>query len=300
MSARDTYVLIGVDMETDVGSFTPYYEGTIHGTPRLLEMMDRKGIPGTFYFTGECAQAHPEVAAEVVKGGHEIGCNSLQHETLGDELFPLPNVKPVLRHEVAPRVKLATEWVEEATGARPKSFRCPRLWGSTEVVRALAANGYTTDATYPMYFYRQQFEPYFVDLDDWTQPGSSDLLEIPNFADMTMESSDPGLERDRDQWPLFRTKGGQFMLDKVNSYLDFCDARGVGRFITFYIHPWEFHPMQPSYDFGEAIVTPHPFITQSCDSDAVEQMEIIVDGLLGIGAQFVRADQLPDIVRARQ
>jgi len=36
------YVLFGVDMETDVGSFTPFYEGVQHGTPLLLDLFARK------------------------------------------------------------------------------------------------------------------------------------------------------------------------------------------------------------------------------------------------------------------
>ena len=31
-------VVYGFDMETDVGSFTPYYEGVQHGTPEILKI----------------------------------------------------------------------------------------------------------------------------------------------------------------------------------------------------------------------------------------------------------------------
>jgi peptidoglycan/xylan/chitin deacetylase (PgdA/CDA1 family) len=206
------YVLIGIDMETDVGSFTPFYEGVQHGAPRLLELFGQKGIKGTFFFTGDCARKNKDIARLVAQSDNEVGSHSLFHETVGDPLFPIPGVEPLLPHEVQPRLKLSTEWVAEASGIQPVSFRAPRLWSSTAVVNALEDLGYVADASYPMYFYREQFAPYHPSRQDWRKEGDSPVLEIPNFADMTMESKDPGLERDRDQWPLFRTEGAAYLL----------------------------------------------------------------------------------------
>ena len=59
------------------------------------------------------------------------------HETLGDPLFPLPNNWPILPSEVEGRLREATRIVRKASGERPVSFRCPRLWGSTHVLNVL-------------------------------------------------------------------------------------------------------------------------------------------------------------------
>jgi peptidoglycan-N-acetylglucosamine deacetylase len=292
---KKIYALLGVDMETDVGSFTPFYEGVQHGTPRLLDLFAAKGIRGTYYFTGVCAKAHPEIAQLVARSGNEVGCHSLYHETIGDPLFPIPGVEPLLPHEVKPRLALATELVEAASGTRPVSFRCPRLWSSTAVVNALEELGYTSDASYPMYFYREQFVPYHPSRADWTQTGDSAVLEIPNFADMTMESKDPGLERDRDQWPLFRTQGADFILQRIKTYRDFCDARDLPCSLCFYIHPWEFHPMQTSYHFGEATVIPDKFITENCGEVALRELGQMIDGLLAMGVEFHTAQEYTQI-----
>lgn len=300
MSQKPMTVVIGVDMETDVGSFTPFYEGLKGGTPLLLDLFDELGITVTFVFTGEAAEAHPEIAKRCLDLGHEVGCHSYQHETVGDPLFDLPGTKPILPHEVKPRIQLNTALVEAATGVRPVTFRCPRLWGSTAVVQALAELGYVADMTYPMYFYRQQFEPYFVDLEDWLKPGDSSLLEIPNFADMTMESQDPGLERDRDQWPLFRTKGGSYMLERSLAFRDFCEEKGIDTYLCYYIHPWEFWPMEQSYNFGEATVIPERFITENCGPRALGELKVLIQGLQAEGAQFMQAKDVPDLIRARQ
>jgi peptidoglycan/xylan/chitin deacetylase (PgdA/CDA1 family) len=181
-------VMIGVDMETDVGSWSSSYEGLQRGTPRLLELLDRHGISCTFFFTGDGARRHPEAAAGVLAAGHEIGCHALFHETIGDPLFDIPGMVPILPEEVEHRLAVATEWIEDATGVRPRSFRAPRLFGSTLMVNALDRLGYVSDASYPMYYYRERLTPYHPSATDWTQEGELSILELPNFADLSMES----------------------------------------------------------------------------------------------------------------
>ncbi|MCE5189396.1 MAG: polysaccharide deacetylase family protein [Eubacteriales bacterium] len=295
MKSKPTYVLFGIDMETDVGSFTPFYEGTKHGTPLLIDLFAKRGVKATFFFTGDCARQNPDVARMVAESGNEVGCHSLYHETIGDELFPIPGVKPLLDHEVKPRLDLCKQWVSQAAGVEPKSFRCPRLWGSTAVVNALEELGFTCDVTYPMYFYREQFSPYHPSRDDWTKKGDSPVLEVPNFADMVMESKDPGLERDRDQWPLFRTEGGLYMLERAREFLNFCDQKQIPRVLAFYLHPWEFWPMEKSYHFGEATVIPDEFITMNCGEKALAELDVMIGGLRGMDAVFVTAGMLADL-----
>ena len=111
-------VVIGVDMETDIGSWTPFYEGMVNGTPRLVDCMADRGVSGTFFFTGDAAESHPKVVRDVAAAGHEVGCHSLHHETVGESLFPIPGIYPLLPHEVKPRIELATRMVEEALGEK--------------------------------------------------------------------------------------------------------------------------------------------------------------------------------------
>ena len=289
---EDIKVVIGIDMETDVGSFTPFYEGVKHGTPLLIELFKKKDIKATFYFTGEAAKENPDIVKMVVKSGNEVGCHSLYHETLGDELFPIPGLKPVLPEEVPIRIRTATRWVEEAGGIRPVSFRCPRLWGSTNVVNTLEELGYKTDATYPMYFYRKQAAPYHPSRENWLEKGDMSILEIPNFADMLMESKDRPLERDRDQWPLFRTKGTPELMLHIDNFLTFVRQRDISPVLCFYFHPWEFIPMEKSFNFGECTVIPDAFITEGCGDKALGELSSMIDYLKAIGGNFYRADEL--------
>ena len=109
-------VMLGFDMETDVGSWTPYYEGIVHGTPRVLDVLDKHAITSTFYFVASAAQQHPAIVKQVDRAGHDVGCHTLFHETIGDELFPIPGITPILPHECGPRIKLATEIMSKIVG----------------------------------------------------------------------------------------------------------------------------------------------------------------------------------------
>jgi hypothetical protein len=285
-------VMIGIDMETDIGSWTPFYEGFQAGTPRLLDLLGRHGVTATFFFTADSARRHPDTVRAVLAAGHEVGCHTLFHETIGDPLFPIPGMVPVLPHEVAPRLALATEWIATAGGVRPVSFRAPRLFGSTAMINALEQLGYVADASYPLYFYRQRLVPYHPSAADWTQPGELRILELPNFADLSLVSTDP-YGRDLDQWPLFRTASAAALMRHLDGYAGYCAERGVAPFLGFYFHPWEFHAMpQGEIHYGEGAVRPDPFLVQNCGAYACDQFDRLLSLLGERGATFRQAQQL--------
>ena len=290
-------VVLGFDCETDIGSWTPFYEGLLHGTPIILRLLEKHNATGTFFFTGDAARKHPRVISRVQRYGHEIGCHSLYHETVGDALFEIPGIPPLLPEEVQNRLALATQWVQDACGARPVSFRAPRLFGSTAVVNALDALGYAADASYPMYFYRQRLGPYHPSREDWTQEGGLKLVELPNFADVSMESHDPH-GRDLDQWPLFRTESADALLRHVDSFAGYSRRHGAEPFLCFYFHPWEFHPMpQGAIHYGEGAVVPDPFLVKNCGPYAAEQFDRVLKGLIDRGAAFYQARQIAEEMR---
>ena len=278
-------VLLGIDMETDVGSWTPRWEGLLKGTPRLLDLFDSLAVRATFLFTGEAASVHRGIVREVRKRGHEVGCHSLYHETVGDPIFPLPGVHPLAPGELRARLALATNMVQEAADVRPVAFRAPRLWGSTEMLNTLEALGYTVDLTYPLFFHRKRFAPYHPSASDWREPGDLSILEIPNFADMSMESRDP-FERDRDQWPLLRTRGAEVLLGKASMFVDLVRGMSLPPVLSFYFHPWEFVEMDPEYSMGEATIRFAEFLTVQTGEAALRELEKLIRGLLDMGARF--------------
>lgn len=300
-AAETTFdVVMGFDMETDIGSFTPFYEGVRKGTPPLLKILKKHKAISTFYWTGHAAENNPEMLLRVEKDGHETGCHGLFHETLGDALFPLPNNWPILPSEVEGRLTIATNIIKKITRKKPVSFRCPRLWGSTTVVNVLEKLGYISDASFPLYFYQKPFMPYHPSSKDWTKPGNMKLVEIPNFCDLTMKSNDP-YNRDRDQWPLFRTQSAKQLMKKVDSYIEYVQSKGHNRpVVCFYLHPWEFYKMpQGALDFGECSVKPLPFIVKNCGEKALKELDILCELLKQKGGRFVTAGDIAKSVNAK-
>ena len=284
--------VLGFDMETDIGSWTSFYDGFKIGTPRILDILKRRGITATFYFTADAAEHNPEWVKAVRDAGHEIGCHTLFHETIGDPLFDIPGMMPVLPEEVEHRIELATERVEKIAGVKPTSFRCPRLWGSTVVCNTLERLGYKSDASYPMYFYRERLTPYHPSKEDWTKEGDLKLIELPNFADLSMESKDQ-YGRDMDQWPLWRTENAEAVMKHIEGYCKYCADKNVEPFLCFYMHPWEFAKMPEGLIYsGEGAVLPDPFIIKNCGDYSAEQFERLVIMLQEAGAEFYQASQI--------
>ena len=288
----DIKIILGFDMESDIGSWTPFYEGLVHGTPPLLSVLEEEGATGTFFFVGDTARRYPEIVGDVAAAGHEIGCHSLYHETVGDTLFPIPGITPLLPHEVEPRLALATELVEQALGDKVLSFRSPRLFGGTAVVNALERLGYLADASYPMYFYRERLAPYHPSRTDWTREGESAILEIPNFADMAMISHDE-YGRDRDQWPLFRTESAPALMTHIDASIAYLRERAIDPVFCFYFHPWEFCEMpHGAIHYGEGSVIPDQFMVTNCGEYALREFRLLLQLLRQRGAVFTTCQAL--------
>ena len=288
-----TLVLLGFDMETDIGSWTPFYNGLVRGTPRILKILDKKKVTSTFYFTGDAVKEHPKVARMVRDAGHEVGAHSLHHETMGDEIFPIPGVRPLLPSEIPNRLQVSQRIITRAIGRRPVSFRAPRLWGSTALVRALDDMGYIADATYPMFHFEEQLAPYHPSKRDWTKSGRMKILEIPNVADMGMRSCDP-YGRDRDLWAFHRTHGAETVIKRLESFANVVAEKWLPLVISLYFHPWEFAVMpKPPIHYGEAAIILDEFIVKNCGAESLRQLGRLIDQLRKrFNARFLSAEQL--------
>lgn len=288
-------VIFGFDMETDIGSWTPYYNGLINGTPLILNILAKHGILTTFFFTGSAARDYPEIVKMVDRAGHEVACHSLNHETLGNEMVPIPNVKPVVPEECYYRIKIAADVIQQTLGKKVTSFRGPRLWGSTTMVNTLEDLGFTTDSTYPMYYYKERLSPYHPSSKDWTVEGDMKILEIPVTADITIESKEPH-GRDLDLWPLFRTDGAETVMAHIDNMLKFYEQKRLPAVLCFYMHPWEFHGMpQGPIHFVEGTVIPAPYIVKNCGKVALFEFEKLILMLKERGAEFSKACEIAEL-----
>ncbi len=284
--------VFGFDMETDIGSWTPWYNGFAPGAEKILGILKKHGIKGTFFFTADAAKNNTPTLLKVRDAGHEIGAHTLFHETIGDKLFEIPGMMPILPEEVEHRLELNTKIIEKLCGVHPTAFRCPRLWGSTAVVNALEKLGYKADASYPVYFYRKQIVPYHPSSKDWTKKGDMKLVEIPNFADLSMETHDE-YGRDMDLWPLWRTESAAAVMKHIENFTKFCEKKHEDVFVCMYMHPWEFHKMPEGIlHYGEGSVLPDPFIIKNTGDYAVQELDKLTESMKKFGFEFSTAGSI--------
>jgi peptidoglycan-N-acetylglucosamine deacetylase len=53
--------------------------------PRLVRLYEELGVKQTFFFPGYCLDTYPEMVADVLEGGHEIGLHGYLHEVINEQ-----------------------------------------------------------------------------------------------------------------------------------------------------------------------------------------------------------------------
>jgi peptidoglycan/xylan/chitin deacetylase (PgdA/CDA1 family) len=67
------------DLEPDCPPYLKGFRGVEEGLPKLLALLETRGIRATFFTTGEVAQKYPEAVRAVLAGGHELACHGMSH-----------------------------------------------------------------------------------------------------------------------------------------------------------------------------------------------------------------------------
>jgi peptidoglycan/xylan/chitin deacetylase (PgdA/CDA1 family) len=86
-----------------------------HGTPAVLEQLERANVRATFFLVGEQVERRPSLAAELVAAGHEIAVHGYRHTLL------LRRTPWDLSEDLA----RAADVIGAATGVEATCFRPP-------------------------------------------------------------------------------------------------------------------------------------------------------------------------------
>lgn len=128
------------------------------GVPRILRMLERTGVRGSFFVPGLTADRYPGTVEAILAAGHEIGHHGYSHvpyHALSDD-------------EQRRDVERALASLERITGERPEGFRAP-WWELTNSTPALLAElGFSWDSSM-----MDDDCPYLLD------SGSGILVEMP-------------------------------------------------------------------------------------------------------------------------
>lgn len=167
VDAETPLLAAGEEYATHLSTMSHQAYGPKVGLPRILAMLDRRGLPATFFFPGLTAERWPGSVERVLAAGHEVALHGYTHRT--------------------PTALSAAEQVEELergvaalalAGARPTGYRAP-LWSTTAVtLEALGRHGLRYDSSL-----FDDDRPYLLDtpsgrlaelpvhwsLDDWEQ-----------------------------------------------------------------------------------------------------------------------------------
>lgn len=126
----------------------PHYKTT----PQLLAILKEKQVKATLFILGENAAQHPEILAQAVADGHEIGTHAYSHRALNK----LP------REQVAEELDKA-EKVIASVAPKPLLFRPPGGAVNDNVLAVALNKGYTTVL-------------WSVDPRDWSRPSVAQVV----------------------------------------------------------------------------------------------------------------------------
>jgi len=126
----------GAEHALDLSAMSHQAYGPRVGVPRILELLERHGLPATFFVPGETAQRWPATVEAILDAGHEIGCHGHTHRSLlemteAEQLEDLESSLAVLR----------------GLGAEPRGYRAPYWQLTRATLDALPAHGLDYDAS---------------------------------------------------------------------------------------------------------------------------------------------------------
>lgn len=114
-----------------LGQYEQRLFGPRVGIWRLLDLLDRFGIQGSFFVPGVVAEKHPELLPAFVQRGHEVGLHGYFHEI----------VSHVSDREFSAALEASIEIFRRQVGVKPAGFRSPAWEMTGHMLSELKARG---------------------------------------------------------------------------------------------------------------------------------------------------------------
>src|SRR5690606_8809572 len=142
------------------------------GVARILKLLDRTGIKGTFFITGHTADTYPESVKAIVAAGHEVGHHGYLHEN------------PVVLSQEEERTVLekGLAALDRAAGVRSVGYRSPSWDNSPHTIHLLQEYGFRYESS----LMGHDFMPYWARVGDVIHKDRgyefgipSDIVEMP-------------------------------------------------------------------------------------------------------------------------
>lgn len=125
------------DNNTTASNLSRGQYGSRAGLPRVLDLLERRGIRASFFIPAVSALLYPDDVARIVAGGHEIGVHGWIHER--NSLLP--------REEERRLIEQAVETLTDLTGRRPVGLRTPSWDYSPNTLDIVREMGFLYDSS---------------------------------------------------------------------------------------------------------------------------------------------------------
>ena len=116
------------------------YGGRV-GVWRIVRMLDRLQIPGTFFTSARCTEEYPAAVRQIARSGHDLG----GHSYTQDQLLAYMTVE-----QQEATIRKSIELLEECGGRKVTGWASPVVAFTPETAGLLAKAGLisTTDVTF--------------------------------------------------------------------------------------------------------------------------------------------------------
>lgn len=131
------------------------------GIERVLDLLARHNIPGTFFVEGWNARKYASLLREVPQRGHEVAAHGWMHESWSE-------LEPERERELIQRT---TETLAEVLGEPPRGWRAPSGLTTAQTLPLLHEAGYAYDSSFG-----DEDVPYLMHVG---HDRSEELLELP-------------------------------------------------------------------------------------------------------------------------
>ncbi len=101
-------------------------------TGKILDVLQKYGVKGTFFVIGENAKLYPDVLKKVYDAGHEIGNHTFSHQSINKMSYS----------SLIESVGKCSDIIKEITGVKPVYFRPPEGYLNDGIAEQLYKNGY--------------------------------------------------------------------------------------------------------------------------------------------------------------
>lgn len=275
VDVEDYFQVSAFENDIKRDQWSGYTRRVVANTDRILALMDRHNVRGTFFVLGWIARHEPQLVREIHRRGHEIASHGYWHRLVYQQ------TPEQFREDICHSRDVLQDIIGEPVVAyRAPSFSITKrsLWA----LDILIQEGFTQDySIFPIHHDRYGIadaEPAIHRISSlagvsWEFPAST-----RRFAGFNMPVSGGGYFR---LYPAWWTIG---CLKAIN--------RKAGHPFVFYVHPWELDPQQPRLNVGSRASRVRHYLNLRTTE---KKLDVLLDSFrFGRSSDVIRQAKVPD------